>query len=224
MAWVNPVVPNLADYSAFLTSMLSVSAGQTLNTFLPSASGTATASSSTTLTDSSQTWTDGQWVGSTLYDSTANLQVVVTANTANTLTFASQANPPAVGDAYIVVQPIVATSLSVAIGIVNQALNQANPGLYVLAVYNLATDRLMNFAPDQANQTYFSNLRDQYHLLDSKVGVVASGSDQGTSGAILNPEQLRRLTLENLQMLKTPFGRHYLGMAQAYGPNIIAMS
>lgn len=224
MAWVNPLAPNIADYSAWLTSMLSVGSGQTLNVFLPSTSGTATSVSATTLTDSSQTWTANQWVGCTLYDSTANLQVIVTANTTNTLTFASQSNPPVVGDAYVVVQPIVATSLSVAMAIVNQALNQANPGLYVLAVYNLATDRLMNFAPDQQNQTYFSQLREQYHLLDSKVGVVASGSDQGTSGAILNPDQLRQLTLENLQMLKTPFGRNYLGMAQAYGPNIIAMS
>ena len=225
MPWVDPTSPNIADYYAFLANTaLTVSAGQTLNSFLPTVSGTATSVSATTLTDSSQTWTANQWVGCTLYDSTANLQVIVTANTTNTLTFASQSNPPVVGDAYVVVQPIVAISLQVAMATVNRALNSANSGLYVLAVYNLATDRLMNFAPDQPNQSYFSQLRDQYHLLDSKVGVVASGSDQGTSGSLVNPEQLSRLTLEDLQMLKTPFGKNYLGMAQAFGPDIFGLS
>lgn len=224
MPWINPLVPNIADYSAFLTgTALTVPAGATLNTFLPSTAGTATATSATTLTDSNQTWTAGRWVGCTLYDSTANLQAVITANTATTLAFSAQATPPVVGDTYIVVQPIVATSLSVALATVNQALNQANQSIYTLAVYNLATDRLMNFAPDQPNQSYFQQLRSQYNLLDSKVGVVTTASDQGTAGSLLNPEQLSRLTLEDLQTLKTPFGRNYLGMAQAFGPNLFGL-
>ena len=220
MTWVNPLVPNISDYSAFLVSMLTVSAGQTLNTFLPSTSGTASGASATTLTDSSKTWTASQWVGCALYDSTTNLQVVVSANTTNTLTFATQAIPPAAGDAYIVVQPVVATSLTVALATVNQAINQASPQIYTLAVYNLAADRLLNFAPDQANQTYFQQLRTQYHLLDSKVGTVSSGSDQGTSGSLLNPDQMRTFTLQHLQLLKTPFGRTYLEYAQTYGVQI----
>ena len=224
MAWINPLVPNISDYSAFLVSMLTVSAGQTLNTFLPSVSGTATGTSAMTLTDSSKTWTTNQWSGCTLYDSTANLQVVVTSNTSNTLTFVAQTNPPSTGDAYIVVQQVVATSLNIALATVNQAINQVSPQIYTLAVYNLAADRLLNFAPDQPNQTYFEQLRTQYHLLDSKVGTVSSGSDQGTSGSLLNPDQMRTFTLQHLQLLKTPFGRTYLEYAQAYGVQIWGLS
>lgn len=41
-------------------------------------------------------------------------------------------------------------ALQLALNVVNPVICQAAPNLYVLAVYNLGTDRLLNFAPDQA--------------------------------------------------------------------------
>ena len=112
----------------------------------------------------------------------------------------------------------IQTSFALAVDIVNLTLAQASRNIYVLAVYNLATDRLINFAQDLPNQSYFTNLRKTWNLTIPVVGVASSGSDQGTSSAWLNPEQLRMLTLADLQTLKTPFGRQYLGIAQSYGP------
>lgn len=111
-------------------------------------------------------------------------------------------------------------TLSVAQDIVNMTIQEAAPTIYVLAVYNLATDRLLNYAIDQTGQTYFVDIRKAWNLLDITVGVISGGTDQGTTSAIENPEQLKMLTLADLQMLKTPYGRTYLGFAQSYGTNL----
>lgn len=50
---------------------------------------------------------------------------------------------------------IIPGSLTVALDTVNLTLAQASPQIYTLAVYNLATDRLINFAMDQPNQNFF---------------------------------------------------------------------
>ena len=111
-------------------------------------------------------------------------------------------------------------TLAVAQDIVSMTIQEAAPTIYVLAVYNLATDRLLNYAIDQTGQTYFVDIRKAWNLLDITVGVISGGTDQGTTSAIENPEQLKMLTLADLQMLKTPYGRTYLGFAQSYGTNL----
>lgn len=111
-----------------------------------------------------------------------------------------------------------------------------NPApVYTLAVYNLAGDRLVNFAPDpvppvfypgsppytsDANGNeipYMAYLRQQYHLAEFTPGVVTSTSDEGTSGSLLNPEVLKTLSIADLQTIKTPWGRQYLAFSQSYG-------
>jgi hypothetical protein len=113
--------------------------------------------------------------------------------------------------------PIIATSLQIAQDIVNCKIAAGSADLYVLAVYNLAADRLINFAPDVADQSYFKDLRKDLGLSSVSVGVPSQASDNGTAVGILNPEQMKLLTLANLQMLKTPQGRQYLGIAQSVG-------
>lgn len=113
--------------------------------------------------------------------------------------------------------PIIATSLQIATDIVSKAILFASADMYVLAVYNLAADRLINYAPDVTGQTYFRDLRVKLKLLSLSVGVPSAASDQGTSVGLLNPESLKGLTLANLQNLKTPCGRQYLEIAQAFG-------
>lgn len=112
--------------------------------------------------------------------------------------------------------PAIGWAYDVAVAVVNPALCVVPP-IYMLAVYNLAGDNLINWATDQPGQTYFVQARADYKCLDFQAGVVASASDVSTSTEILNIEAAKAFTLSNLQNLKTPYGRQYLAFAQQYG-------
>jgi len=86
-----------------------------------------------------------------------------------------------------------------------------------LAVYNLATDRLINYGQDIQNQTYFQDERAKLRIFDARIGVPSSVNDNGTAVGVLNPEFLKNVTLADLQYLKTPFGRAYIEIAQTVG-------
>lgn len=134
--------------------------------------------------------------------------------------------------------PFIEASYDIALQTVNTSLatlvlpksSKALPTMYALAVYNLATDRLINFAPDQPNadpmpgsnppQKFFAYARKEYNVYGFVSGAVQSTNDNGTGGSFVVPEQLNQLTLADLQNLKTPWGRAYLGIAQSYGPSI----
>ena len=117
-----------------------------------------------------------------------------------------------------------------AVATVNQYLANVPGPIYLLATYNLAADLLINWAPDQpgivypcscsdppASIGYFACLRLAWGLNSFTPGVIASSSDEATSSSYLNPEQLAQLTIDQLQNLKTPYGRVYLGYAQKVG-------
>lgn len=220
--FTNPTTPNQVDYISFLYGFVGIP-----RTSLPTVIGTATAGTTNTLTDSTQTWTVNQFgtpFSYTCLDTTSGQLAGVASNTAQTLTF-SAALPTAIaaGDAYIVMPDVVQVSFAVALDTVNDALCVASPQLYVLAVYNLATDRLINFAYDGAivaNQTYFQDQRKNFRISEVSLGVVSATSNETTSSTLLNPEAMKTFTLQDLQTLKTPYGRTYMGFAQAYGPNI----
>lgn len=91
------------------------------------------------------------------------------------------------------------------------------PTLYTLAVYNLATDNLINWTPDQAGQTFFANARTSYGLGTFVPGIIVSASDEGTSASLYTPDFFSGLTIANLQSLKTPWGLQYLAFAQSWG-------
>lgn len=214
--FTNPTAPNLREYLSFLYGAVKIPPSQ-----LPSASGTATGGSTTTLLDTAQTWALNRWAGYFVDDSTEGQTAAVLSNTADTLTFATAVSQAiAGGDQYLIVTDSVFTSLLIAKETVNETLNCASPTLYTLAVYNLAADRLINFAPDQPNQTFFKDLRKDLRIADVSVGVVSGSSDESTSTSILNPEAMKNFTLQDLQTLKTPYGRTYMGLAQAYGSTI----
>ena len=101
--------------------------------------------------------------------------------------------------------------------IVNPSIALASSLLYALAIYNLAGDFLVNYAPDGTGQNFFTNLRQQYKLNSFVPGVVQSTSDNGTSTSLQVSEALAGLTLADLQLTKTPWGRAYLAIAQKYG-------
>lgn len=116
--------------------------------------------------------------------------------------------------------PILTTTLTIATDIVNSALEQGSNDIYILAVYNLATDRLVNYAQDTSPAAYFSTLRSNYKLSAFAPGVVSSSSDNGSATALLNAESMKNFTLQDLQTLKTPWGRQYMAFAQMYGPTL----
>jgi hypothetical protein len=92
--------------------------------------------------------------------------------------------------------------------------------IYLRAVYCLAVDRLLLFGRDPANKssTVFADLRKSLSLESFQPGVIASSGDEGTSQSFEVAEPLRKLTLPDLQNMKTRWGREYLGYAQQAAP------
>lgn len=142
--------------------------------------------------------------------------------------------------------PSIQFALDLAVATVNEALAcvpiGTQPGLtvYDVAVYNLAADNLINYARDTSAALaaaeaktaaagkpvlpFFAALRSKWGIDAFRAGVVNSTSDNSTSTSLTVPEALARLTLADLQNLKTPYGRTYLQLAQAYGPSIWGLS
>lgn len=97
-------------------------------------------------------------------------------------------------------------------------------GQYVLAVYSLGLHTLLVIGQDQVNQTFFSQMRAKYNLGTLVPGVVFASGDQGTSDTFVVPDFFKTLTLSELELLQTPYGRRYMGYAQMYGPSIVGVS
>jgi hypothetical protein len=114
--------------------------------------------------------------------------------------------------------PVIQMAFNVALAIVSTQL-AVSPLIYELAVYNLAGDRLVNYAQDISGQTYFADLRASFGLnTPFLAGLPQSAADQGTSASLVVPDFMKTLTIGDLQKLRTPWGATYLGFAQEIGP------
>ena len=126
--------------------------------------------------------------------------------------------------------PTIPLAFNVAMNLVNVAIqgltnaNLALPSLYAYAVYNLAGDRLVNLAQDIAPSTFFADLRKSLGLTSFVSGIIQSTSDEGTSESMLVPDAFKNLTIGDLQLLRTPWGRNYLAIAQDYGSSVWGLS
>jgi len=87
-----------------------------------------------------------------------------------------------------------------------------NPGAAIIAANALVSEM------------YFVNARWRLQMAAFSPGVVTSAGDLSTSAGLLNPEFMSGLTLEDLNLLKTSYGRAYLSIAQKYGPTIWGLS
>lgn len=106
--------------------------------------------------------------------------------------------------------------------------------VYSLAVYNCGTHLLFLIAPDQPGQTYFKAARSNnaaqngqpggFGLIQPSSGLVASTSDDTNSITLANPDWVKGLTIGQLGMMKTPWGRECLSYLQSYGPTIWGLS
>jgi hypothetical protein len=93
-----------------------------------------------------------------------------------------------------------------------------SPSIYALAVYNLAGSILMEIAVDNPNSTFWEDLRNKFGINSFTPGLINSAHDQHTGeGMVIPPSLLNGLTLFNLQLLKTPWGRRYLMFAGQWG-------
>jgi hypothetical protein len=108
-------------------------------------------------------------------------------------------------------------AFNVAESIVSDTIQQVDPLIYMLAVYNLGGDNLINYAQDIPPSTFFSDLRAKYLSYSFVAGVIQASADQSTSQSLLVPDAFKNLTLSNLQNLKTPWGRQYMAWAQDMG-------
>lgn len=99
---------------------------------------------------------------------------------------------------------------------------------YSVAVYNCATHILLTITPDVSGQTYFATVRGNpptgFGLIQPSTGLVAATYDQGTGATLAQPEWAPRLTVDQLDFFKTPYGRRYLAWQQAYGPSIVGLT
>jgi hypothetical protein len=98
------------------------------------------------------------------------------------------------------------------------------PIIYVLAVYNLGMHTLLKIGQDESGQTFFADQRKTFNLLTFTAGPVQSAADQATSDTLVVPDFLKTLTLADLDLLKTPWGREYLAYAQEFGPNVVGVT
>lgn len=113
--------------------------------------------------------------------------------------------------------PSLVVAYAVALETVNCSFAAVAPYVYELMVYNFGGDFLVNFAPDQPNSTYFKDLRASLGLNSFVAGVIESSHDETTGQSILVPDIFKEMNLSEVQLLKTPWGRAYLGWAQKYG-------
>ena len=126
--------------------------------------------------------------------------------------------------------PSLGYAYNTAISLVNPAFISVLGPIYLQAVYNLAGHLLVTWAPDVTTSPpfpyktedgveygFFGWIRKQNNMLGFITGIVSSSSDEGTSASMVVPKQAENLTLSQLQLTTTIWGRTYLGYAQSYG-------
>lgn len=132
-------------------------------------------------------------------------------------TYALPSTSPSIAMTLAIAEATCNPDLQIANGSPNSSIPYSGPGIYQLAVYNLATDFLINFTQDQPGQTYFADLRKSFTINDFVPGVISASADETTSETLLTQDFMKNFTLSDLQRLKTPYGRRYLELAQSYG-------
>lgn len=72
--------------------------------------------------------------------------------------------------------------------------------------------------------SFFAPTRTQYSLNQFRPGIVMAGGDQGSSQTFIVPHFFQSITLEALEVTKTPWGRQWLEYEQMYGQTVWDMT
>jgi hypothetical protein len=95
------------------------------------------------------------------------------------------------------------------------------PSIYAMAVYNLGCAFLIQYAQDDPTvnppSTYWADLRKQFNINAFQYGLIQQAADQGTSSGMYISDQLKGMTLLDMQLAKTPWGQAYLMIAGQWG-------
>ena len=217
--FTNPTTPNPADFLTFVLNQ-----GVPSSDFPSGALSGASVSTSGALTATSSTGT--VTTGMALVVSTTRPYFTLTEWDASTLSGTVSPIPStALSDVGLsVYTPSLLWALQYAVDHCLKGSGFIPVSTYLLAVYNLGMHQLLKIATDIPGQTFFSSARTQYGLLSFTGGVVSQASDQNTSSSVAVPDLLKNLNLSNLDLLKTPWGREYLGYAMNFGPYVVGMS
>ena len=94
-----------------------------------------------------------------------------------------------------------------------------SPTIYAFAVYNLGCALLLEFAMDDpaTGSTFWDDLRTKLGINSMMVGLITAAHDQGTGEQTYIPDAIKNMTLMDLQLLKSPWGRKYLMIAGEWG-------
>jgi hypothetical protein len=215
--FTNPTQPNLADFNAFVVSQGVPSAdlpSGTLTTVGIDTSGNLTAASTTGTIAAGMAL-----VGSSIPANTYVSTWTGSAGTAAPVPTSAVEAPSAAAWS-----PYLAWAFIGALGVTLFPPSNMPPILYVMAVYNYGMHKLLKIGQDQPGQTFFTQQRATFKLLSFKAGPVGASADQATSQTLVTPDFLKGLTMGDLDLLLTPWGREYLDYSQQYGPNIVGVS
>jgi hypothetical protein len=215
--FTNPLQPNLADFNAFVLSQGVPSADLPSGTL---AGVSIDTSGNLTATSTAGTIAAGMALaGSGIPNDTYIASWTGSAGTV--LPVPTTAVEAASAAAW---SPYLAWAFTGALGVTLIPPSDMLPILYVMAVYNYGMHRLLKIGQDQPGQMFFSDQRANFKLLSFKAGPVGASADQATSQTLVTPDFLKGLTMGDLDLLLTPWGRDYLDYSQQYGPNIVGVS
>jgi hypothetical protein len=215
--FANPTIPNLADFNAFVLNQgvpLADLPNGALSTINIDASGNLTAAGSTGIVSP----------GMALVGVGINTYIATWDGGTNSGTVAPAPASAAEASTAATYSPYLAWAFIGAVGVTLAPPPCMPPILYVMAVYNYGMHKLLKIGQDQAGQTFFSDQRKAFNLLSFKAGPVGASADQATSQTLVTPDFLKGLTIGDLDLLLTPWGREYLDYSQQYGPNIVGVS
>lgn len=128
-------------------------------------------------------------------------------------------------------EPVIEQAYNVALATVHPVFIGVPGPIYQLMVYNLGGHLLATWAPDVTTRPpypykvidgqeygFWQWLRKQNNMLGFVTGTVSASSDESTSMSLTVPKQAENLTIGQLQLTTSTWGRQYLGWAQSYGP------
>ena len=219
MAFSNPTTPNLADFITFVYS------NGVSNTQLPSGVlnvVTVDASGNLTATSVSGTVAAGMvLIGTGL----ANNATLVSYDSSTLTGTVSPAPSVAISGATVNAwSPYLTWAFGQATGASPDPPPLLAPIIWVLATYNLGMHVLLRIAQDVSGQTFFQDTRTDFKIGSFVSGVLSASNDENTGNQIVVPEAFKKLSLGNLDLLKTPYGQEYLMYIQQYGPTIVGVS
>lgn len=96
-------------------------------------------------------------------------------------------------------------------------LCQISPLLYTYCVYDWGVSVTLQFQQDQAGQTFFRDMRNDFGVYNLVAGAISADADEATSVTMTLGKSMSNLSLQDLQRVKDPFGRNAIATLMSLG-------